>query len=49
MSSTGTKYLLLVELKHFFSELGLSVSGFGETTTNANLGPFPVSTDKPCV
>ena len=47
MSSTGTKYLLLVELKHFFSELGLS--GFGETKTNANLGPFPVSTDKPCV
>ena len=47
MSSTGIKYLLPVELKHFFSDVGLS--GFGETTSNANLGPFPVSTDKPYV
>ena len=47
MSSTGIKYLLPVELKHFFSDVGLS--GFGETTSNANLDPFPVSTDKPYV
>ena len=44
MSSSGIKYLLPVELKDFLLELGLS--GFGETTPNANLGSFPASTNE---
>ena len=41
------KIFIACQIKTIPSEWGLS--GLGETTPNANLGPFSVSTDKPHV